>query len=99
MAMWMFLASVALVAGSAIWSGFALSVMWGWFIVPTFGLPALDLAPAIGLAMVVGYLTHQYDSSKEATGDHLERLLRPLGFLIARPAIALVMGWVVKQWM
>lgn len=36
----------------ALCSSFALSVLWGWFVAPLFGLPALGLAPAYGLALV-----------------------------------------------
>lgn len=37
----------------AAWSGFTLSVLWGWFVVPMFGLPALSVAQAYGIALVV----------------------------------------------
>lgn len=38
---------------SAAWSGYTLSVLWGWFMVPAFGLPALSVAQAYGVALVV----------------------------------------------
>ena len=52
-----------LIVGS-MWKGYVLTILWAWFVVPTFSLPELAIAPAIGLAMVVSYLTHQSDASK-----------------------------------
>ena len=48
-----------------IWEGYVLMTLWGWFIVPTFRLPALTLALAIGVTCVIGLMTHQYVPSKE----------------------------------
>ncbi len=42
-------------------NGLVVSVMWGWFVVPTFGAPVLDLVPAIGIVMMVSFMTHQED--------------------------------------
>ena len=43
-----------------IWSGFVLSIMWTWFLVP-IGLPKLGIAHAIGITMIVRMLTWQYN--------------------------------------
>ena len=50
---------VAMVVGYLL-NGLALKMLWGWFMVPTFGLPTLSLAQAIGVGIMVGFLTHQY---------------------------------------
>lgn len=40
--------------------GHVLSVLWGWFLVPSLGVPALNLVPAIGLSIIMELLTvHQ----------------------------------------
>lgn len=85
---------VALIPFSVMWRGFVLSVLWGWFMVPTFSLPALKVAPAIGLALVVSYLTHQY--SKKGDEDGIGRAVAHAALV---PAFALLTGWVVKLWM
>lgn len=51
---------MGLSALSVIGGGYVLTVLWAWFVVPTFALPQITLAAAIGLAIVVGYMTHQY---------------------------------------
>lgn len=51
--------------GFAALRGFVLSVMWGWFMVPTFGLPPLGIASAFGVALMVGVLTQDPSAAKE----------------------------------
>jgi len=82
-----------------VWSGFALTILWGWFMVPTFGLPQLALAPAIGVAVVVGYLTHQYRPTEDAKDKKASRMAEGFAFMAMKPALALAVGWIVKQWM
>ena len=82
-----------------VWSGFALTILWGWFMVPTFGLPQLALAPAIGVAVVVGYLTHPWRPTEDAKDTKTERMVEGFAFMAMKPALALLVGWIVKQWM
>lgn len=89
----------ALLALTSMWKGYVLTVLWGWFVVPTFGLPVLSLVPAIGLAMVVSFLTHQSDASKEPDGDSSIRMAKALSHALVMPALVLGIGWVVRQFM
>lgn len=88
---------LALLTIASIWKGYVLTVLWGWFVVPTFGLPALALAPAIGLAMVVSFLTHQSDASKEPDGEFSDRMLKAIAHTLVMPALVLGIGWVVAR--
>jgi hypothetical protein len=63
--------------------GFCLSILWGWLIVPVFGLPALGVAPAIGLTVFLNLLLNH--SKVESS----------LGGVLASPFVALLLGWVV----
>jgi hypothetical protein len=49
----------AMVVGEYLLSGWVLVYLWGWFVVPGFHRPALRISEAIGLAIVVSYLTYQ----------------------------------------
>ena len=51
-----FIAGIMVV--SCLLRGWVLSILWRWFMVPTLGLPALSVPQAIGIALVVGMLTH-----------------------------------------
>ena len=86
-------------AMGVIWSGFVLTILWSWFVVPTFGLQALSLAPAIGLGVVVSYLTHQYAPKTKQEGGKWDETWRSIGHTVFKPAFALMVGWIVKQWM
>jgi hypothetical protein len=83
-----------LVAASSIWRGYVLSVLWAWFMVPAFGLPALSVALAIGLSLIVGLVTHQ------RTGREIEKPFS-LGVTVAlatlAPALCLLAGWIAHQ--
>ena len=59
-------AGVLTVLGSLL-GGVVLQDLWGWFIVP-FGLPELGLAHAIGINIIVGFLTYRYIPSKDGDG-------------------------------
>lgn len=57
---------IVLVVLGTIFNGYALSILWAWFIAPTFHLPELSVTQAIGIAIVVNYLTHRgIDAEKE----------------------------------
>ena len=99
LALAIFAATFGVIALGAIWNGYALTVLWGWFVVPTFGAPMLALAPAIGLAMVASYLTHQYMPKVAREGDTWDQIWHAVGHTAMKPALALAIGWVVKQWM
>ena len=47
-AMWMF--------------GFAVSKLWGWFVVPQFGLAAMNIATALGLAFLYELVTFKSET-------------------------------------
>lgn len=80
-----------------LWSGFALSNLWAWFVVSTFGVPPLSIPAAIGLSLIISYLTRQktsIDKSKET----IELIIESVMWMAFRPAAALGIGWIVLQW-
>lgn len=91
----LFCGIVGVVAAGAAWGGYVLTILWGWFVTPQFNLPALSIPVAIGLDLVAGLLTHQYVPRSSDKKKQYE----PLFFLFAAPAVALLVGWAVKQFM
>jgi hypothetical protein len=85
---------VVFFAGIAILNGWALSILWGWFVVPVFDVPQLGVVSAIGVAMVVTYLTAS--SSTETKKEDASKVLLAT---VLRPLIALLFGLIVKQFM
>jgi len=89
---------IVVIVFASIWSGYALSVLWAWFIVPAFGLPMLSIPAAIGVSMIVSYITHQtIPSDKEESS--FEKITKGILEATMKPAFALGFGWIVKSWL
>ena len=99
--------SLALIVPAALWQAFVLVMLWGWFVQPTFGMPAPGYAAAIGLTLIVRYLTHQAPPLKEQVaaidGDEEHEVTWKMLYVAASneffvPFWALLAGWVVSAW-
>lgn len=75
-----------------LWDAFALQTLWGWFVVKQFSLPPLGMAHAIGISILVGLLTHQAPHQDRETSQ-------VVAHGIAGPAMALLVGWIAKQFL
>ncbi len=75
----------------SIWRGYVFSVMWLWFIVPVFAAPPLRIPYAIGLALVIGMLTHQ---TRKTEDDPSMAHIMIVGALA--PLVMLGVAWIVK---
>ena len=82
----------------AAWSGFTLSVLWGWFMLPLFGLPALSIAQAYGLMLVVR-VAKGFDTKTDKNPDGFAAAMGK-SFVLAPFAcgLFLLFGWVAKAW-
>jgi len=84
-------------------NGYVLSTLWFWFIVPTFGLPALSIPAAIGICMIVAYLTnHSILNKSEDTKTKKEQtayLLKVCLYFTVYPALVLGIGSIVQGYM
>ncbi|MBI2985058.1 MAG: hypothetical protein HYY50_05555 [Candidatus Kerfeldbacteria bacterium] len=90
---------VMLVGLSSIYSGFALSVLWGWFVVPTFGAPQLALLPAIWINLTMGFLTSNPSYKKRGPESFSELVLWRIAVHAMNASVALAVGWVVHLFM
>ncbi len=75
-------------------NGYALSVLWAWFMIPVFHLPALGIAQAIGISIVIGMLTKQ-----ETPTDKTQEWYTPFIMIFAKPLLSLGIGWIVRIWL
>lgn len=82
--------------GCFILSGYVLSILWAWFITSTFGLPALTIPVALGIMVVVSYLTKQADFNNQDREDYMKRVNM---LAIVKPLGALAVGYVIKMFM
>ena len=83
--------------GGCVFHTLGLKVLWGWFMVPIFGLPVLNMAQAYSVSLVTTYLTMSSKRSKsEEQGADMK-----FAILIAyvKPLMAMAIGWVIKIWL
>lgn len=70
------------------YNGWAFATIWGWLIVPVFGLPLLTIPQAIGVSIVVCYPFLKMVKSGQENHSWVVLWLRPL-FMMG-------IAWVVK---
>lgn len=82
-----------------VWRGYVLTILWGWFIVPTFGIKAITIPQAIGLSLIVSFLTYQASKSVFADEEEPKKSILQVILSFIIPATCLLIGWIVNHWM
>lgn len=80
---------------NSVLSGLALSLLWAWFVVATFSLPELNIPTAIGLALIVSYLTHQNIKQESDGREFGEILFEGIIKGLMKPLWAILIGWII----
>jgi hypothetical protein len=89
-----FIGSFALSCAEYLLSAYVLTILWSWFIVSTFNLPALTIYAAMGLTLVANYITKQPDFvGVENVKDYN---IKFHAVNIIKPPLALLIGWSIK---
>jgi hypothetical protein len=73
-------------------NGFTFSKLWEWFVVPTFSLPELTIPVAIGISMIVSFLTYRYKKGDDEEQSDREFAGRILACFVV-PLFVLLFGW------
>ncbi len=81
--------------GGPVWSGYVLSIMWGWFVVPIFHLPQLQIAVAIGLSIIVRMLTYDPQESDKKKSDTEDAIVSSFCWSFLYPLLTLGVSYVV----
>lgn len=81
--------AVLLGAGCAVVEGYCLLLIWNWFVVPEFDVAPLSLPGAVGVLLVVGFLTYRASDKKYDPSDAVKRaIVNTISKCIAYLAIA-----------
>ena len=91
------LALVALVVVGSLMNGWALSTLWGWFIVPLFGVPSLTIAQAIGVAITVSTFKTTSIKSPDKDEDSFTLFAKSFLLVITTPLMSVGLGRIVLQ--
>lgn len=89
-------------AFASIANGLALVQLWAWFVVTTFNAQPLQLAPAIGLSMVVAHVAKDMPNTEQTAEQKKDPVKTILTFFLKvglRPLLAVLIGWIVFQFM
>lgn len=70
--------------------GWAISILWGWFVVP-LGLPEIGIAAAIGVSITASALSSRYRKTEDADKWSV------ITYALLRPIILVLVGYLVKQ--
>lgn len=81
--------AIALVVLLAIQQAWAISILWGWFIVP-LGVPAIGIAAAVGVSVTVSALRGR----RKGPDDEGWKALAKAAL---QPWFCLAVGWTAKQ--
>lgn len=81
---------------ATIFSGYTLTILWDWFIIDKFNLPALDITEALGVLLVTKYLTLQLNFANADVEDYDFKLAYSMWLI---PLFALLMGWIYTLFM
>ena len=87
---------IATIIGSIV-GGYVLSIMWGWFVVPLFNLPPLSVPYAIGISLVVSFLTQPNYKSSPDKEKAISKVIAEIVVGMFSPLMYLGIGWVVLQ--
>ena len=88
--------STVVLGAYAFWSSaFILTHLWAWFIVAPFGLPALGFYQAMGLAVLVGYMTHQHITIPIKDEREAKEKITEVICALLRPWLALLCGYFI----
>lgn len=79
-----------------IMNGWALTVLWIWFIIPVFNLPTLSIIQAIGIGMVVTFLTRHSINKEEAAKDTGAAIWTAIVSAVIVPLLTVGIGYIIS---
>ena len=81
----------------AVVKGWAFIKLWGWFVVPAFGLPGVTMAQAIGIGALISLLTHQISECEKEEKSIIARTFSTCMGLILGPIVVVGFAWLVLK--
>ena len=88
---------MAVLAISIFLKGYVLSLLWGWFFVPVFGLQHLSIVTAVGITLMASILSPSggRDRNEERKTIIDLETMKSVVYIIMKPLFVLFIGWLV----
>lgn len=93
-----FIAGLTMFLVDCVCCGFVLSRLWGWFVVPQFGVKPLSVLAALGLATTVNFVTVRVGLKEDEKWEAREYWSRKLLICVTR-LIILAFGYAMFRLM
>jgi hypothetical protein len=90
---------ILMIVLGSIYSGWILSIIWSWFMVPVFGLPSLSVAAGIGIKITVMLLVNPGKIEQTKDREFAEILANSFSQFFIGPTVVLFIAWIVRFWM
>lgn len=94
------LALLYLTLPSACWTGFVLLKLYGWFILPIQGAPAVTLGNMVGVPLILNLILYNVSKTSSAVMEKSESWVDVFSDLFFKmlivPAIFLFFGWMFQ---
>jgi hypothetical protein len=81
------------------YKGYALSVLWDWFLVKTFEFQSISIPTAIGITLIVNFIISQPKVNKESEDLDAEAFFKMALIGTVIPTLTLLMGWITTLFM
>lgn len=94
--LWGFLFSIVIAIPAFLIDGYVITKLWHWFIVAHFGVANLPLSIAIGLSILISFVTGTY--AEYTTTKEKAQFRNWCFFYFARPVFILLTGYIVSLW-
>lgn len=89
-------AMLGIIVAAIVLRAWVLTMLWGWFVVP-YGAPAIGIATAIGISLIIGMFTHNISKEKtvkiKTMSDFTSEVM---GRAFGNPIVVLILGWIVS---
>ena len=86
---------------SAFWTGFVLSKLYNWFVLPIQGAPALSIGNMLGISLIVNLLLYnmakQSDETVKNAKSWSEAFSATFANMLFIPAGFLLFGWLYQN--
>ena len=81
--------------------GFVLVKLWVLFVIPIFNVPVIGIAQAIGISLVIGFLTAQKPVKQEIkkNKDVWDDFLTSFFTMIVASLVILAFAWIINQFL
>ena len=92
--------SLVMLPVSCFTTGFVLMKLWEYFVTPTFNLAEISFLQALGLSLVVSFLTSKIDWSEDSEAISFETFsVKIVSHSVTTPVLTLVLGYLVHIFM